>query len=135
MTDSHTPLATSAPEEEGQLAASSSRVTALVTVAEDASDQVRLMHGTDRAPMVLTAVRENAAETRGSLFLPRGCEVEVDFRCDDGFGGDLELLSLHVEGVVRKVSMVDSAPTYVLRIDLPADSAALVETLRAALEA
>lgn len=113
------------------------QVTALVAVDEEASAQVRLMNGIDRAPMSVRSVRENALELVGSLFLPRGCQVEVNLRCDAGFGSadDLPLRTLQLTGSVQKVAMIDSKPTYVLRVSVPDDRAGALIRLRTALEA
>lgn len=138
MSDSLPPPSAAVPEPSSDPddADQESDLVALVSVGEDSYEQVRLMNGVDHVPTSLRTLRENAFELVGSLFMPRGCQVDVDFRSDSAFGSedDMAPTVIQVIGVVRKAVMIDGQPTYALTVHVPAEHRDALARLRGLLE-
>jgi len=106
-------------------------VRALVSIAQESADQVRLADGSVQFPMRVRAVRENGFELVGPVFLPRQCHLLVALGAGeaDTVEGLYGLPEASLPCVVRKAQMVATEPVYSIWVQLAAPDPVLLATL------
>ena len=119
------------PSGPGGLAAA---LTVVISIGDEAADDVILQRVTGGHVLTPRAVSDRGIEVTGNLFLPKSCAVELEVGASSAaFGSAGRPDPVKVTGAVRKVQMIDTAPSYALWVDLDADSVGRFAAWRAAL--
>jgi hypothetical protein len=112
-----------------------SRIRSLLSIGEESLAQLRLPHGLDNALVHLRSIEEAVIEFEGSVYLPKGCSVVLDLQVlpDPTKGRADGEPSMILKGVVSRVEMISTYPSYAIRITTEREAAQALDHLRRAL--
>ena len=96
-----------------------SQMVGRVRVVGESSTQVAMSYGKGPVTMVARAPLGRDVELSGPVYLPKQCELQIEFAMEGGEPVATET----VDGLVKKCQMTGPEPTY--RVTLQMDAAAL----------